>query len=100
MVYGKEYEQCESCRYFLQHYIKKNTSFQRTRCGHCVNRQLNGSRVRKKYELHKNCEYWESNERQKEERREHIKEVLKDIEKHLNEIAIILKNDGNSAADD
>lgn len=100
MVYGKEYEQCESCRYFLQHYIKKNTSFQRTRCGHCVNRQLNGSRVRKKYELHKNCEYWESNEEKICERRVSIEETLRYIEEHLNEIAIILKDDSNSAADD
>lgn len=92
---GGVYEKCETCKYFLQHYIKLNTVFHSTRCGHCINSQLNGSRVRNKYVLHANCEFWEPNEEKKVDRREHIKEVLKNIEKHLNEIAIILKDDVN-----
>lgn len=90
-----KYEKCKTCKFFLQHYIKKNTTFWSINCGHCVNRQLNGPRVKNKYALHQNCEFWESGEGNKAERLENIKEVLRDIKKHLNEIAIILKDDNN-----
>lgn len=93
MVYGNEYEQCESCRYFLQHYIKRGTSFHDTRCGHCINRQLNSNKLKRKYDLQKNCEYWESNEEVKKERRELIKDTLRNMEKYLSEMLLILKED-------
>lgn len=100
MIMGKRYEKCRTCKHFRQHYIKRNSTFWDINCGHCVNDELNGANVRNKYVLHANCEFWELEEDKKVERHEHIKEVLQNIEKHLNEIAIILKNDGNSAADD
>lgn len=95
MEIGTKYIKCKTCKYFLQHYIKTNSTFHRTCCGHCVNRQLNGKLVRNKYVLHENCEHWESNDEIIVERREHIKEVLKDIEEHLNDITMILKDDSN-----
>lgn len=92
---GIVYERCRTCKYFCQHYTKRSTVFQSVECGHCVNPQLNGNTVRNKYALHANCEFWQSDKEKKLERREHIKEVLKNIEGHLNEIAIILKDDIN-----
>lgn len=91
-----KHEKCKTCKFFLQHYIKRNSTFVNINCGHCVNSQLNSSRVKKKYELHPNCEFWESNEGKIVERREHIKEVIKHMEEHLNEIAIILKGEADN----
>lgn len=93
MTVDTKFKKCLTCKYFLQHYIKKYSSFHEICCGHCVNRQLNGSRVRNKYELHANCEFWESNEEKKAERRENIKEVLANMQEHLSEIVSILKDD-------
>lgn len=93
MEIGTKYVKCETCKYFLQHYIKRDTVFHRICCGHCVNRQLNGKWVRKKYVLHENCEYWESNEEKIVERSGSIKNVLRNMEEHLNEISMILKDD-------
>lgn len=93
MEIGIKYVKCETCKYFLQHYVIRYTTFQKTCCGHCINRQLNGKWVRNKYRLHDNCEYWEPSKEKIVERREYVKEVLKNIEEHLNEIAIILKEE-------
>lgn len=95
MTVDKKYEKCLTCKYFLQHYVVDNSTFIKTNCGHCTNRQLNDSRVRNKYVLHENCEFWESNEEKKAERRENIKEVLANMEEHLSEIVSILKGDGD-----
>lgn len=88
-----KYKKCKSCKYFLQHYIKKNSSFREVCCGHCVNSQLNDSRVRNKYALRENCEFWEAVEEKKDGRMQSIKEVLAHMQKHLSEIASILKDE-------
>lgn len=93
MVISDEYEQCKNCKFFLQHYVKSRASFHRIRCGHCINRQLNSNKRSRKYDLHKNCEYWEPNQEVKEERRELIKSTLRNMEEYLLEMLLVLKDD-------
>lgn len=88
-----KYEKCKTCKYFEKYYVKINSTFMGISCGHCVNRQLNDSRVRNKYDLKENCEFWESNNKEKVARRENIKGVLASMQKHLSAIASILKDD-------
>ena len=78
---------CKNCRYYSQHYVKSRSSIHRVDCGHCLNR--NNSRLKPRGV----CEYWESIEIKKEERKKAIKETLDFIAKKLDEIAMILKND-------
>lgn len=88
-----KYKKCESCKYFLQHYIKKSSSFQEVCCGHCINDKLNGSRVKNKYALHENCEFWEAVEDKSAERAESIREALLNMQERLRDITCILKDD-------
>lgn len=93
MTVDLKYEKCETCKYFLQHYVMDNSRFIKTCCGHCINSQLNGSEVRNKGALHENCGLWEWNGEEKAERKKYIKITLAHMQKHLSEIASILKND-------
>lgn len=88
-----KYERCESCKHFLQHYIFSGSTFKRTSFGHCINRKLNGSKVKNRYVLRENCEFWESDEGLKAERKESVKSVLADMVTHLAEIADFLRDD-------
>ena len=84
----EEAKSCRNCRYYLKHYIKKNTKYQPIQFGHCANQ--NNPKRTKSVEV---CELWENNEIKMEERRKAIDEVLRDIEKHLSEMAMILNED-------
>ena len=83
---------CKNCKYYLEHYIKEET-FLLPIGGHCINRELNGRYAKNKFQLHENCSYWERAESLKELRRKCIKEKLERMQKSLEEIEPILKDE-------
>lgn len=40
MEIDTKYEKCKSCKHFLQHYVKEQTTFFQTNFGHCVNGEM------------------------------------------------------------
>lgn len=84
---------CENCKFYIEHYYKVKTSFQKMHDGHCTNDALNPPRKRNKFQLYENCAHWESNEEQKSEKKESIKSVLKDMRDRLIQIEKILSDD-------
>ncbi len=83
-----EEKNCKNCRYFLQHYVKHKRYILKVECGHCLKRYR-----LKCGECRKNCESWEPIAIQKEERRKSIKALLRDMEKSLEDIKLILQSD-------
>lgn len=83
---------CKNCKYYLPHYIKKKASLLQIG-GQCMYSNVKGKRGRK-MEMHADCKKWESTEQKEAENRKVIQEVLRDMEKHLAEIALILKDLG------
>ena len=81
---------CGNCRYYLEHYIKQNTNYRKILCGHCTNRNYFDGRKKRPLET---CEYWETVEIKKEERKKRIKETLEFMAESLNQIVLILKDD-------
>lgn len=84
---------CKNCKNFRQHYVKRNTIFLAIEGGHCVHRKLNTVRKKTRFAPRENCEFWESGEELKPKRREDIKNVLREMNEHLRQIEIILKDD-------
>lgn len=82
---------CESCKYYVPHYIRTHTAYKAI-CGHCTHNSLIYKRL--KFELRESCEYWEDGNYKKEERKETIKETLREMKKHLAYIADILSKEG------
>lgn len=80
-------KKCANCRYFAQHYSKKNTRFITVACGHCL-KQTN-----KKIRQFENCNDWEDIIIKKEERKRIIKEAIVLISESLSELTMILKDD-------
>ncbi len=95
----EEYHQieknCKNCKFFKRHYVKSNTLFRATIEGHCINGEI--PRIVRKNNMPCNnvCEKWESDKEVKEERKETIKEVLKNMRTTLIHIENILKDDLN-----
>ncbi|MDE7159032.1 MAG: hypothetical protein K2N74_05600 [Clostridiales bacterium] len=89
-----EKKTCDNCKYYTQRYIKKLTCFLNVG-GHCTNPELRDALAKKKLPWRGDgeCDRWESVEIVKAERRKEISETLRDMEKHLKEIALILKDD-------
>ena len=83
---------CRNCKSYLEHYIKRNCSYVAIG-GHCINRELNAKQSKYRYRLHDNCEYWESDDSKKAERREDIKTVLNEMNERLRQIKLILEDD-------
>jgi len=86
----EEYHQieknCKNCKFFKRHFVKSNTLFKATVEGHCINGEI--PRIVRKNNVPCNnvCEKWESDKEVKEERKETIKEVLredKDVAKRI-----------------
>ena len=88
----KDGKSCKNCRYYSQHYSIQGTRYNTVCCGHCMNRD-NKKRHCKKADPYEVCEYWESVEIQKEERKRSIKETLEFMAERLDEMAEILKDD-------
>ncbi|MDE7158231.1 MAG: hypothetical protein K2N74_01515, partial [Clostridiales bacterium] len=70
-----ENKNCENCKYFVVHYIKKKTLL-RPIGGQCIYSDVKGKRGRK-MRMHDNCEKWECAE-QSTERKKPILETLRD----------------------
>ena len=90
---GKEIDiekACKNCRYFSQHYFKRNTMYDKVCCGHCLN--PNGKN-KKKNDPSGVCEYWEAITVRKEERKQSIKETIEFMCGRLNEMAMLLEDD-------
>lgn len=86
---------CKNCRWFLQHYVKGktlSTYFSTTSCGHCICRELT-LKERNRVPNVADCRCWQPIEIQKAERLESIEAVLRSMQKHLKQIAFILKED-------
>ncbi|MDE6598436.1 MAG: hypothetical protein K2K60_07335 [Clostridia bacterium] len=84
---------CENCRYYLAHYINRHGTYFKVASGHCTNRSLDLKESRKRIKKSLPCEFWQTIEIQKEERRESIKEVLRSMAQRLDEFIQILKDD-------
>ena len=82
---------CDSCKYYREHFVKKDTRLYPVG-GHCINSNLTAHK-RMAYNPNKDCNYWEKAANQKEERRQAIKVVLIKMQKTLEQIAIILKDE-------
>ena len=82
---------CFSCKHFRQFYVKCSTRFRPLPNGFCLSDNATAKRSHKKFRLLEECEFWELNEEDKEKNERQIAQVIKDAEKHLNEIAMILR---------
>ncbi len=82
---------CYTCKYYREHYLKKGSRLYPIG-GHCVNFTLTAHK-RKTYNPNNDCKFWESGDHQKEERRDKIENTLTKMQKSLEEIALILKDD-------
>lgn len=80
---------CSNCRYYKEHYVKEATWFLKIG-GHCTNLQANSKKWRSERD------FWEAVEIRNEERRKAIVETLRDMEQHLAEIIVILKDEKHS----
>lgn len=87
-----KFEKCKNCRYYLEHYVK-GLNYYHAIGGHCINKPLNENKRRNRYELVEHCEYWESDEIKKLERKENIINTLRHMETHLSDIVQLLKDD-------
>lgn len=83
---------CTNCIYFVQHYVIIGSSFHTACCGHCTNKELT-PKDRRSFPFTNGCELWAINKEKKAERTEIIENIIKEMEKHLNEIKQILKFD-------
>ncbi|MBD5637006.1 MAG: hypothetical protein HDP28_04205 [Clostridia bacterium] len=83
---------CKNCEYYVPHYVKRKTCFREIE-GHCINEQLNKRYPRDMWKLRQPCDYWKPQKNKKEERKKTIKEVLRDMEKSLEDIKLILQSD-------
>ncbi len=82
---------CFGCKYFLNYYVKRSTYFEPLKDGFCVNCNVKAKQSRSKFKLREECEYWEPLEDEQEKSNKQIIRVLRDMEEHLVEIAILLR---------
>ncbi len=95
MKNNKTEQNCENCRYYLQHYAKIDTYFTKVFCGHCTNPLAKARDKRKKYNIV--CEHWEPIEIREQERKEAIERTLRNMAKQIESIAMILKDNEKGA---
>lgn len=82
-------KECTNCRYYVQHFSKLHAELRTINCGHCLRTRVKESNR----QPHHVCAYWESMAIQKEERKQEIEHVLRNMSKRLNEISMILQDD-------
>ena len=88
-------QSCKNCRYFIQYYAKgdsRTTHFLPVNSGVCLHHRLT-PKEKTKFPFEEGCSFWETIEIQKAERKEKIINVLRAMEKHLADIAIILNQE-------
>lgn len=84
---------CKNCKYFVQYYIKHKRYLIKAECGHCINARFLNKRPKEYKELREQCYYWESQIIKQEERKESIRQTLREMEKSLEDITLILLSD-------
>lgn len=85
-------KKCENCRYFVQHYSKRGSCFRIIDCWHCENPNVTfHDRNIKPHEC--SCEFWQDIQIKQDERKKGIEYILRDMARHVGEIAMILKDD-------
>ncbi|MCL2061436.1 MAG: hypothetical protein FWH03_02295 [Firmicutes bacterium] len=83
---------CGNCRYYLQHFAKRNAKLIKTGCGICLHRKIK-ARTKSPFTL---CAYWEENPTEKEERNRSIQYVLRTMCEQLSQIVLILQDDAKN----
>lgn len=83
---------CKNCRYYAVHYVKSNQNLLKLSEGHCVNNSLFPA-IKNRKKIYTDCKFWEPVEIKIAERKKHIKEVLRNMEKSLEDIRAILQSD-------
>lgn len=86
---------CENCYYYYQHYFKSRRGIlkQYVGDGHCSNINIKKSESKKNFKNHLACEFWKPREAQIAERRESVCKIIYRMQKTLEDIALILKED-------
>lgn len=84
---------CTNCKHFIQHYIIFKDKLKETFCGHCVKDINNLNRIHKRIINKQPCEFWESGENIKEERKRLISNEISRMCKLLESISLILNVD-------
>jgi len=85
---------CQNCKYFIAHYVLiKNKHLGKINCGHCACKRHSHEIMIKKLSSRTPCKNFEPAQEQTEENQSNIIEVLKKMQKSLNEIALILNKD-------
>lgn len=88
----EEEKNCKNCGNYLPHFVKRGTHLAEVN-GHCVSDKLNKKYARDSWKLRENCAAWIPQKNKKAERRKTIKETLRNMEKSLEDIKIILQSD-------
>lgn len=83
---------CKTCKYFNQHYVKLDTKFMATNCGHCFNRNLT-PREKRNFPFLNGCDLWEQQEINLDERNKTIENIIRNINERLQQIYEFLNAD-------
>lgn len=86
-----EEKNCKNCGNYIPHYVKSSNMRLAEIEGHCVYYLHKRGSLSSK--LRANCEHWTPQENKKEKRRKSAIEILRDMEKTLSDISLILKSD-------
>ncbi len=88
-------KKCENCNYFILYYTNIRGRYTPMPFGHCVCEKVLANRKKRIFCSHV-CEFWKSNEQFIQNRHENIEKILRNMEKDLNHIAQILKEEKRS----
>lgn len=87
-----EKKSCKNCEYFFQHFGWSANRFITVECGHCLKHNIN-KRDRARFPLYHGCEDWQPKEKEIATRKESLKELLTDMAKRIDDIALMLDSD-------
>lgn len=88
---------CLECAFFVKHYANLDGTFYLVNgCKHCINHELTFKEREKRMSNTVKCEYWQKEQIQIDERREHIEYKLKRMAKQIDEIAQILREESKT----
>lgn len=88
-------KKCKNCKFFKRHFVKLSTQFKAILEGHCINDKIPWTVRKNNMPYNSVCEKWESDKEVKEERKEIIIDVIKNMRTTLIHIENILKDDIN-----
>ena len=89
----KEQNTCKNCKYFSAYYVKRNARLSATSLGVCQHSKWRTVQQNQKREDLPACDFWESNELNDLKEKIGIKETLRNIEKSLEKIVLLLKEE-------